>query len=113
MSNVVKAFDMFSQLYCQKFNGQMESEDLEAVESRYLLGMYKLRHDIIDEDYKAPLEQLKRHTKKRKPDFEDGSLEILWWILFCICLLLNALYAIGAYCIYFNDPQSFRKQVSN
>lgn len=85
----------------------MDNADQEAYENRYLLGMYKLRADIIDERYVAPLDQLKRYTKKRSPDHLDGSLDILWWILFCIVMLLHVGYGIGAYCLYFSNSNKF------
>lgn len=60
--NVIKAFDFFSQIYCQKFEeGAMDDKDQELHDKIRGLGVYKMVSDIHDEDYTTPMAALKTY----------------------------------------------------
>ena len=58
----MKAFDFFSQIYCQKFEeGAMDDKEYELHDKQRTLGVYKMISDIHDEDYSTPLAALKTY----------------------------------------------------
>ena len=67
--NVLKAFDFFSQIYCQKFEaGALESEREDIQDKERVLGVYKMVHDIHDSKYLTPLSALKGLKLPDHPD---------------------------------------------
>ena len=113
MGDVAMTFDMLSQLYCQKFNGQIESEEIERQERFRVLGMYKLRSDILDDTYKHPLETLRRYHAEKAGTKEKENLDVLWWVCAVIGGILMLLYIIGVYFTYLDDPDNFNRTFSN
>jgi hypothetical protein len=79
-----------------------------------VLGVYKMVHDIHDNQYMTPLHALKGmklpdHPEKKKKDIH----EIMWWILVVISGILTFLYIVGLYFTYFDDPAEFERTFSN
>lgn len=113
--NVLKAFDFFSQIYCQKFEvGALESEEEDMQDKERMLGVYKMVHDIHDNQYRTPLTALKGLKVPDHPDKKAKDIhEIMWWILIVICGILTFLYFVGLYFTYFDDPGEFERTFSN
>jgi len=110
----MRAFDVYSQIYCQKFNGQIESKDAEAHDARKELGVAKMLSDIHDAKYVSPLHTLepyKSSSRRRSKDQEVHS--VIWWVLFVLACILGFMYLIGMYFTYFDDPKEFYRQFSN
>jgi len=113
VDQTMKAFDVYSQIYCQKFNGQIESKEAEAQEQLQGLGVYKMLHDMHDQAYMTPLPGLEAFRPLEKPGKESELHSVLWWVGLTIACILTFLYAIGMYFTYFDDPKEFERQVSN
>lgn len=65
----MRAFDFFSQIYCQKFEvGALDSMDSEKHDKSRVLGIYKMLVDIHDESYNTPLSILKGFKIDPSPD---------------------------------------------
>ena len=111
----MKAFDFFSQIYCQKFEeGAIDDKELEQHDRNRGLGIYKMISDIHDEDYTTPMASLKGYKQSPPPDRKQSEVnEVLWWVAFVISCILTVLYFIGIYFTYFDDPKDFERTFNN
>ena len=62
--------------------------------------------EINDFGYLSPLYFFKSTKKDQEKNEEGGG--ILWWIFLIFCLILLALYILGAYFVYFDDAEDFK-----
>lgn len=114
MDKTIKALDIFSQVYCQKFNGQVESQEAERADQDKGLGIYKMLHDMHDPVYLSPLQSLDDLKPAfKKPKHDDELRRVLWWVALTVSGILLFLYFIAMYFTYFDDPKEFRKMVNN
>lgn len=113
--NVMKAFDFFSQIYCQKFEeGALDNKDLEIHDKVRGLGVYKMISDIHDEDYTTPMAALKTYKQTPPAERKQSEVnEVLWWVAFVISMILTVLYWIGIYFTYYDDPKDFERTFNN
>lgn len=104
--NVMRAFDFFSQIYCQKFEvGALSDKDSESHDQARALGVYKMLLNIHDETYNTPLSILKSFKIDHAPDKKKNDVhDILWWIALVVSGILCFLYIVGLYFTYYDDP---------
>jgi len=115
LEGVMRAFDFFSQIYCQKFEvGQLEDQKAEEHDRLKNLGVYKMISDIHDASYKTPLTVLKGYKQQQSSEQRTAEMnEVLWWVFFAISCILVVMYCIGLYFTYFDDPKEFHKTFNN
>ena len=97
----LKALDFFSQIFCQKFEGNNLEAEQEEYDLKYNLGIYKMIHDIHDETYQTPmkvLETFKFTNWQERTEESVGS--ILWNVAFVISVICLAFYLMGMYFLY-------------
>ena len=104
--NVLKAFDFFSQIYCQKFEvGAIDDKAEERQDRTKGLGIYKMIDDIHDSTYVTPLKALKQFKHLRTEEYRYSEVtDVFWWVGFLLSCILGFFYAVGVYFTYLANP---------
>ena len=99
-------------MYCQKFNGQIDTSMQEREDKQYQLGVYKMAHDIHDAKYSSPLKTLHPYKQVKKSE-EQKAGDIVWWIFFVLSCIVLLIYIIGLYFTYIDGHDEFLQTFSN
>ena len=110
--DTMRAFDLFSQLYCQKFNGQIDTSKQEREDKYKQLGVYKMASDIHDSQYSSPLKTLHPYKQVTKSENQKAG-DIVWWIFFVLSCIILFIYLIGLYFTYYDGYDDFQQTFSN
>lgn len=86
----------------------------EKEEQTKTLGIYKMLHDMHDQQYLSPLHSVEELRPKFKKNKNDTDLKkVLYWVGLAVSGVLLVVYFIAMYFTYFDDPRDFNKMVSN